>query len=251
MDENLKLELFLLENQIKETLSAKSDTDLFITVKDLSGNEKELVRFLLGRRQEILNSLLMCTPAEVDRIKDVNDRLLSLTNSLKNKTYRLYKALLQTGYDPDFDEDIMIEGTLKYIVDGWEDSVLTMEEDKEYDSDFLYMMYLIYCHDGEKCTYACASTLLSYDPKHSLDVSIKDIPQLNHMDKLEDGVSWNHVGRFKDLCICHAIYSLVSDNLYSFPDLLRMNDFWCEVKVTHQLLTDLKGERYSVINRKQ
>ena len=117
MDENLKLELSLLENQIKETLSAKSDTDLFITVKDLSGNEKELVRFLLGRRQEILNSLLMCTPAEVDRIKDVNDRLLSLTNSLKNKTYRLYKALLQTvkfreemlQEDPSLEEFLKME----------------------------------------------------------------------------------------------------------------------------------------------
>lgn len=26
-----------------------------------------------------------------------------------------------------------------------------------------------------------------------------------------------------------------------------MNDFWCEVTVTHQLLMDLKGERYSCI----
>lgn len=29
-----------------------------------------------------------------------------------------------------------------------------------------------------------------------------------------------------------------------------MNDFWCEVKVTHQLLTDLKGTRYSSILNK-
>ena len=72
----------------------------------------------------------------------------------------LYKALLQTGYDPDFDDDIMIEGTLTYIVDSWE----------------------------------------------------KDESDL---------------------------------------DVLRMNDFWCEIKVNHQMLCNLKGERHSIINRSE
>ena len=93
-------------------------------------------------------------------MREVNDRLIDLTERLHDKTYSLYKALLQTGYDPDFDDDIMIEGTLTYIVDSWE----------------------------------------------------KDESDL---------------------------------------DVLRMNDFWCEIKVNHQMLCNLKGERHSIINRSE
>ena len=74
--------------------------------------------------------MLLWTPGEIARMKEVNDRLYDLTKRLHEKTYSLYKALLQTGYDPDFDDDIMIEGRLTYIVDDWDDgsSVLPMEE---------------------------------------------------------------------------------------------------------------------------
>ena len=58
--------------------------------------------------------------------------------------------------------------------------------------------------------------------------------QLHLNNTLDDGTSWDHAGRFRDICVCHAIYSLTSDNLFSYPDILRMNDFRCEVKVTHQ-----------------
>ena len=138
MDESLNTKLSVIERQIKEVLPASSDTDLYIMIRNLGGKEKEYVRDLLVERQGILDGLLICSPAEIARMKEVNDRLYSLTKSLYNKTYSLYKALLKTGYDPDFDDDIMIEGTLKFLVDSWEDSesVLKMEEDKEYGSDF-------------------------------------------------------------------------------------------------------------------
>ena len=55
---------------------------------------------------------------------------------------------------------------------------------------------------------------------------------------------------FKDICICHAVHELCQHKMYSIPDLLRMNDFWCEVKVTHQLLSDRDGKRFSCIERK-
>ena len=71
-------------------------------------------------------------------------------------------------------------------------------------------------------------------------------------DDFDDGQSWDHGhhSALNDICICHAVYNLTDINLFSYPDVLRMNDFWCEVRVTHQLLTDLKGERYScILNR--
>ncbi len=250
MNEDLKFELSLIENQIKQTFHAKDDYDLFCMVRNLSKKEKELVRFLLKRRQVILNGLFICSPAEMGRLKEVNDCLLSLTHKLHEKTYNLYKALLQTGHDPDFDDDIMIEGTLRYVVDLWEESesVLKMEEDGEYGSDFLFMMGLIYNLEDESSVYPCARTILSFDPKHSPDMTIE---QLHLNDTLDDGVSWDHASRFKDICVCHAIYSLTSDSLFSYPDVIRMNDFWCEVKVTHQLLSDSKGNRCYLIDNQR
>lgn len=249
MDERLKTELSVIERQIKEVLPASSDTDLYIMIRNLGGKEKEYVRDLLVERQGILDGLLICSPAEIARMKEVNDRLYSLTESLYNKTYSLYKALLETGYDPDFDDDVMIEGTLRFLVDSWEDSesVLQMNEDREYGSDFHFMMTLISDLNKDKLLYPCARTLISYNPKHSPAMTKEELGLDNSLD---DGQSWDHRGLFKDICVCHAIYSLRNDNLYSYPDILRMNDFWCEVKVTHQLLTDLEGKRYSCIENR-
>ena len=86
-----------------------------------------------------------------------------MTKKLYDKTYSLYETLLQTGYDPDFGYDIIIEGTLTYIVDSWEKdgSVLSMHEDEEYGSDFTCMMVLIYCLSDMRSLYACARTFKS------------------------------------------------------------------------------------------
>ena len=131
----LKDELIKVEGLIKDACPA-------FDVNGMSGKEKDYLRALLMERKHLLNRMLLCTPAEVARMKDVNARLFDLTTRLHEKTYSLYRALLQAGYDPDFDDDIMIEGRLTYIVDSWDDgdSVLSMEEDEEYGSDFKWMM---------------------------------------------------------------------------------------------------------------
>ncbi len=228
MNEELKYELLLIEGQIKRTLNPRDNLDRYRMVGNLSVREKELLRFLLERRRHILNTLFICSPAEMTRLKEVNERLYSLTQKLHEKTYGLYKALLMSGHDPDFDDDIMVEGTLTYLVDDWDgsDSVLKMEEDKEYESDFPFMMGLICDLNRNNYIYPCARTFISFDPTHTSDMTME---QLHLNNTLDDGVSWEHIGRFKGICVCHAIYCLISDNLYSYPDVLRMNDFWCEV----------------------
>lgn len=183
-------------------------------------------------------------------MREVNDRLIDLTERLHDKTYSLYKALLQTGYDPDFDDDIMIEGTLTYIMDSWEkdESVLSMQEDEEYGSDFTWMMGLIYCISDIRELYACARTFKSYEKDDRPEMTTQE---MDMWTEFEDGETWCNHPVFKDICICHAIYALTDYNLFSFLDVLRMNDFWCEIKVTHQMLCNLKGERHSIINRSE
>lgn len=124
-----------------------------------------------------------------------------------------------------------------------------MNEDEEYGSDFKWMMGLIDCLSDINEQSVCARTFKSYNINDKPGMTAKE---LGLADELDDGQSWNHghhIG-WDDICICHAIYNMTDNNLFSYPDVLRMNDFWCEVKVTHQLLTDLKGERYSCILNK-
>lgn len=71
--------------------------------------------------------------------------------------------------------------------------------------------------------------------------------ELGFKDCLNDGMTWaegclcrpemNHI------CICHAVHDLCTHKEYSIPDLLRMNDFWCEVGITHQHIVAQDGAR--------
>ena len=125
----------------------------------------------------------------------------------------------------------MIEGTLTYIVDSWEkdESVLSMQEDEEYGSDFTWMMVLIYCLSDMRALYACARTFKSYEKNDLPGMTAKE---MNICDVYEVRDSWRTLPAFEGICICHAINNLTDINLFSYPDVLRMNDFWCEIKVT-------------------
>lgn len=142
----------------------------------------------------------------------------------------------------------MIEGNLSYIPDSWrkDESILSMHE--EYGSDFTWMMGLIYCLSDMRGLYACARTFKSYEKNDLPGMTAKE---MNICDEYEDGETWCTHPVFEGICICHAIYNLTDINLFSYLDVLRMNDFWCEVKVTHQPLTDLKGRRYCILNKKK
>ena len=250
VDTALKEQLLQIEGQIKELCPARDDFDQFRMVAKFGGEEKKQLDTLLKKRKHLLNCMLLGTPAEVARMREVNDRLIDLTERLHDKTYSLYKALLQTGYDPDFDDDIMIEGTLTYIVDSWEkdESVLSMQEDEEYGSEFTWMMGLIYCISDMRELYACARTFKSYEKDDRPEMTAQE---MNMWYEFEDGESWCNHPAFKDICICHAIYNLTDLNLFSYLDVLRMNDFWCEIKVNHQMLCNLNGGRHSIINRSE
>lgn len=245
--------LALLELRIKEACPAKDSFEQYIRVKKMSETERKLLRVLLQERQDLLNTMFFGTPAEIERLKEVNDRLFDLTQKLYSKTYNLYTSFLRTGLDPEFDDDIMFEGVLFYNVEDWKEdkdditksvqkdclSVLPMIEDERYGSDFVRMMDLI-TNLQDNQIHACAHTLISYCQNHKPEMTAEELGLSNHLD---DGVSWDHQNTFPGICLCHAAYSLLSDNLFSYPDLLRMNDFWCEVKVTHQCITNMIGER--------
>ena len=260
MTKKQRQELVRLEKQIVKTARYVEGHGLVEPMSAWDGTTREEVAELLKERQARLNEMLLCTEQEVSDFKKVNDRLYALTQKMHEKALSLYRAILKEGYDRDFDDDIMVEGTVKYVFnDAWGSVVLTGEERRNmyekplepYWSDFPAMLEILYEYYENTLEPECASCFASYELFHKPDMDPKEFGLENFLD---DGQSWAEGlfdrEEFKDICICHAVHELCQHKMYSIPDLLRMNDFWCEVRVTHQLLSDRDGKRYSCIERK-
>ncbi len=208
------------------------------------------VAVLIDKRKELLNKMFAGTPAEVERMRVVNDRLFDLTNKMYARTAALYRAVLALPRDENFDDDIMVRGTLVYSYNG-PGSVLQLENDDYYGSAFARMLDIIdtlYAEriDGYFLREIEETTEKSIEPTDRPDMSDAELGFANPLD---DGDSWAEGwlwhDSLKDICICHAVHAVCTHlSGYSIPDLLRMNDFWCEVKTTHQHIVEQDGSRW-------
>lgn len=220
-------------------------------VQDWDKQRRDKLRQQLETRRQLLNEMFLCTEEEVADFRKINDRLYELTQKMHEKALQLYRNILQSGFDPDFDDDIMVEGSLRFVFCGRESAIWTEEE--KYGSNFPAMLEILSEYYDHSIEPDCASCRTSYSTAHHPDMDAADIGLENFLD---DGETWADGAPLKrkeweDICICHAVYDLCCDKLYSVPDLLRMNDFWCEVKVTHQLLSDRDGKRVSYIVKEE
>ena len=220
----------------------------FFTLTQLSEKKINRVYELIGDRKWLLDQMFVGTPEEVARMKAVNERLLELTSLMYRRSAALYRKVLTCSYDADFDDDVMVEGILKYSYNE-ESSLLPMSNDAFYGSDFCRMMQVIdglYGYDIVVELEEIKSTLCkNFDPHDQPEMSDAE---LGFKDELDDGTAWAEGAlwhpAFKNICLCHAVHDICTHKNYSIPDLLRMNDFWCEVKVTHQHIVDQGGNRW-------
>ena len=199
-------------------------------------SEKEQLREMLSRRCVLLNNMFLCTPEEVDAFKKVNDRLTDLTKKMHSKALSLYRTLLKDGYDPDFDDDLTMEATLRYVYsDEYESVVQDNSERNPYGSDFAHMLDILYDYYEDACWPDCAWCSADYRLDLKPDMTAEEY---GLYDFLNNGTSWAESWldreEFKEITICHAVHDLCTHKYYSIPDLLRMNDFWIEIKITHQ-----------------
>ncbi|MDE7102301.1 MAG: hypothetical protein K2O37_05850 [Bacteroidales bacterium] len=128
-----------------------------------------------------------------------------------------------------------------------------MTNDSYYGSDFRRMLSII----DQLYLHQCKGFEIKGIEHSGKSIKLDDAPdmsneELGFRDNLNDGDDWGRdtflggYSAFNHICICHAIHAICSHQPYSIPDLLRMNDFWCEVKVTHQHLVRQDGSRRAV-----
>lgn len=201
---------------------------------------------LIGTRCLILNKMFQATPAEIERFKTVNALLYSLTKKMYQRTADFYRTLLKYGKDETFDDDYYVEGSLQYSYNG-EDSILYLEEDSYYGSDFNYMIELIDTLTEQERSkfHEIKSVSIVYRPEHTPDWTDE---QLDCVDTLDDGQSWAESWLrhplLDSICICYAVHDICTHKAYSIPDFLRLNDFWVEAKIVCQHIVEQDGTRY-------
>jgi len=195
--------------------------------------KRERVSDLLLERWDILNRQFQPTKENIQRFKAVNNRLYTLTQQLFARFAKMEQKIPLVMDSPDWYDDYNLEGWLRFVFNDAE-SVLSLPDDIDYNSRFSLMIKTLYeFHQGR---------------------GIENIESVRHgIDPLDDGQSWNEPPfyrrkEFDNIIICHAVHDLCSHKHYSIPDILRLNDFWCEVQLTAQSITSQDGTRWKPQN---
>lgn len=219
----LKERLRSVESKLRDLVG---DDPICVIMDSFPSKRKiETIEKLLYKRCCILNRMFIGTENEMNHLTRVNDHLKLLSDKLRERVKLLATSIIK---DSTFDDDYEIDGTLKIPYND-ESSVLSLEEDDLYGSDFRLMNSILesyYKAIGQsQIGYSLSS---DYIPDNDRSYSCIDI---------ESGV----VGTLK---IHHATYDLCYNKLYSWADFIRLNDFWAEAKIVAQSVTSQTGERW-------
>ena len=241
-----RTELREIEDKIKSIAGPPDYTGYVRVLDELKPETLNTLESLLDDRRHCLNCLFRGTDGEIARFKKLNDRLSYLTDLMYRKTARMYRMLLSNGMDGEFDDDCGVEGELTFNYSS-ADSLLEFSGQEYYGSDFNYMINVI--HEityMNKALYPIAYSNKWYRAYEHPEMSDKELGLNNDTDE----INWCEIRRLhpccewgwlKDIRLCYATHNLCVLKPYSVPDALLLNDFWCEVKVIYQHITDLHG----------
>lgn len=184
---------------------------------------------LLNERCVLLNRMFIGTQNEMDHLKKVNQHLLDLRINLQCRILELSWVEKKSW----FDDDIVIEGTL-HLPYNDETSVLKLDEDSLYGSDFDMMICVLeyYYHAiGRENVWPDVDLGSLHRPDDGVTSDRRPFS-----DEMFDGIP----------LISDAMHDLCLHKNYSIPDVIRLNDFWAEAKLVAQSITTQTGERAKV-----
>ena len=212
-------------------------------IRALSPYQFDLLDCLLLLRCWALNNLFdeHCTDEEVRRFAAINDKLYEMTEQMYERA-RMVNQLIKTMPLHEKDDDVDVEAKLKFWEDG-ASSILEIEDDAYYGSDFTRMIVLLAIVDRDyKCYDEIGQVNLSPRLVDGKVVSDDDI-----INDLDDGTTWAEAWlrhpKLDHLIVCHAVHDICTHKNYSIPDLLRMNTFEVSVDIKIQQIEDQDGAR--------
>ena len=213
-----------IEYEIKKFYKRYDDD--FIDLLPLTQENEKKLATLFFKRQYILNRLFNETPENLESLQKVSDHLKFLSVKMFERVKSMKEKATFICDDKDFVDDFEIEGTLSFSYND-EDSVLKLPDDDHYGSDFRFMLQALSQYYYEKSRFDC---ILEIGPGN---------------ENLDEKLNWNIAPlNFPDMDICYAAHCICDHHDYSIPDLIRMNDFWTEIKFIEQIITDKNGRRF-------
>ena len=239
--EKVRKKLQSIESDIKAVVGPRRKDDWVDIPADI---DREKLRDLLRSRRNCLNMLFRKDPKGVEHFRKVNDLLRILTDRMYKKGARIYRQYLISGRDEAFDDDFMIDADLRFVYN-YEESIAKLGDEEYYGSDFSYMMNVIYdlCDAHAPCGASFSKSIQKGDKP---EMSDKELELDNDMDKVYHGELKYSAPELEGIEICNAVNEIcVYDNGYSIPDLLRMDNFWCEVKAIYQHIRNQNGEKFN------
>ena len=241
----LLLKMFVkdIEKDILEIAGDVLDYSLIVR-KRLTPFQFELLDALLDLRGWALNSLfeVHCSDEEVRRFTAINDKLYTMTESMYERA-RMVNELIKTMPLHEKDDDVEGEAKLRFWDDG-APSVLEIEDDVFYGSDFTRMIVLLSLIDSDYKSYDEIERVAIY-PKLAEGKLISDDTEIKN--DMDDGTTWAEAWlrhrKLDHLIVCHAVHDICTHKNYSIPDLLRMNTFEVSVDIKIQQIEDQDGAR--------
>ena len=243
----LRRRLHLTESIIKKSVGRDKDFPL----KYISEFRLDLIRSLMNVREYLLNRMffLGCSDAEVEGFKRVNDTLYSLHQQMLERGAELWRRELSFDVKDDFDDDIDLEGKL-FFSSNDESSLVRYDNDNFYGSDFPFMLEL----EDDLLSKGLHEIEFCHTSRKEDSTPEMTDKELGFENLLDDGNSWADSivwfcdnPKIKDVFIHHPMNDLASNKNFPLPDIVRMNDFWCEIRVLHQKLSDQGGRHESYI----
>lgn len=214
-----KTEVMRIEQEVRKIVGNDPD---FLDSEILRDRREDLL-LLLESRRTLMNWMYKETDEEVARMEIVNSRLFELTKRLRVKMAEVCESVASRARD-DFDDDFNVEGTLRFCYNG-EESLLSYPGADAYGSDYRLMI-------------VTNNWLTGDDPLHYLEMSCRinaSRESILQTDDLDDDLSWEHdVPGCYEFYICHTTAIFCRDFGYPIQDVLQLNDFWNEVKITYQ-----------------
>ncbi|MDO4163915.1 MAG: hypothetical protein Q4D56_05950 [Bacteroides sp.] len=219
--------LLEVERMIKEIAGHEDRRFLFCL---FSEKETSQLESLLSTRSMILDEMMAYTPEEIERFKYQNEKLLRLSEETRKQTENMIRIFFRTPHREEDMQDYDLERSLTFCYGG-EDSVMCMPNDDYYGSDFHYMLNLI---DTLTKRIPCDPNLIngfcSFFTNEEEALS-------DNAYTLDDGTTWAEgylrCEAFDDICICHAVHVVCTHLPYSVPDLLRMDNFYINVRLEY------------------
>ena len=211
-DEDKRRVVQEVERRIK--MIARYDADKSFRFRKFSEQEREVLHSLWSTRVRILNEMMLHpTDAEIARLGHQNDKLRELSKDAFAQGRNLWKSLLHSPSLMANEDYYDVEEHVDFCWND-EDSVLKMDNDDYYGSDFEYMLHF-HCNFRDSGRYYVGEPLVA-----------------------DDGTNWNldylDNQAFDRFCICHLLHSLHSHEYYSLPDILRMDDFYVHVWLQYE-----------------